>query len=95
MRRTVTVTLAAVVLALTAWAVRGAAAGSTAQSTRSAAATMREQSDQRKALYQSQLEQNHQHQHPAVATTGPGLPLPGTRPTCAAPRPTATRSSPA
>jgi hypothetical protein len=70
MRRTVTVTLAAVVLALTAWAVRGAAAGSAAQSTRSAAATMREQSDQRKALYQSQLEQNDQHQHPAVATTG-------------------------
>jgi hypothetical protein len=72
MRRTITLTLAAVVLALTAWAVRGAAAGSTAQSTRSAAATMREQSDQRKALYQSQLEQNHQHQHPAAATTSDG-----------------------
>jgi hypothetical protein len=61
MRRTITLTLAAVLLGLTAWTVRGAAAGSTAEATRSAAATTSDQSGQRKALYQSQLEQNLQH----------------------------------
>jgi hypothetical protein len=74
MRRTITLTLAAVVLGLTAWVVRGAAAGSTAESTRSAAATLRDPSGPRNALYQSELEQNlqhqHQHQHSAAATTG-------------------------
>jgi hypothetical protein len=76
MRRIIIVTLSVALLTTTAWVVRGAAAGSTAQSTRSAAATMREQSGQRKALYQSELEQNlqhqHQHHHPAAAPSSGG-----------------------
>jgi hypothetical protein len=60
MRRIIIVALGVALLTTTAWVVRGAAAGSTAESTRSAAATMRDQSGQRKAL----------HQHPAAATTG-------------------------
>jgi hypothetical protein len=66
MRRILIIALSVALLTTTAWVVRGAAAGSTAQSTRSAAATMRDQSGQRKALYQSELEQNLQHQHPAA-----------------------------
>jgi hypothetical protein len=75
MRRIIIIALSVALLTTTAWVVRGAAAGSTAESTRSAAATMRDQSGQRKALYQSQLEQSLQHQHqaahqhPAAATT--------------------------
>jgi hypothetical protein len=67
MRRIIIIALGVALLTTTAWVVRGAAAGSTAQSTRSAAATLSDQSGPRKALYQSQLEQNlqHQHQHPA------------------------------
>jgi hypothetical protein len=63
-------------LTTTAWVVRGAAAGSTAESTNSAAATISGQSAPRKALYQSQLEQNllrrHPagHQHPAATPNG-------------------------
>jgi hypothetical protein len=74
MRRTIIIVLSVALLTTTAWVVRGAAAGSTAQSTRSAAATMREQSGQREALYQSQLEQNlqHQHHHSAAAPSGGG-----------------------
>jgi hypothetical protein len=73
MRRIIIVALSVALLTTTAWVVRGAAAGSPAQSTRSAAATMREQPG--KALYQSELEQNlqHQHQHhPAAAPSGGG-----------------------
>ena len=72
MRRIIIIALSVALLTTTAWVVRGAAAGSTAQSTRSAAATMREQSA--KALYQSELEQNlqHQHHHPAAAPSGGG-----------------------
>jgi hypothetical protein len=65
MRRIIIVALSVALLTTTAWVVRGAAAGSTAQSTRSAAATLRDQSGPRKALYQAQLEQNLQHHHPA------------------------------
>jgi hypothetical protein len=74
MRRIIIIALSVALLTTTAWVVRGAAAGSTAQSTRSAAATMRDQSGQRKALYQSQLEQNlrRQHQHSAAAPSGGG-----------------------
>jgi hypothetical protein len=78
MRRIIIVALSVALLTTTAWVVRGAAAGSTAQSTRSAAATISDQSGQREALYQSQLEQNllHQHpashQHPAAAPNGRG-----------------------
>ena len=82
MRRIIIVTLGVALLTTTAWVVRGAAAGSTAESTRSAAATavatLSAQAGQRKALYQSQLEQNlrHRHpaahQHPAAATTSDG-----------------------
>jgi hypothetical protein len=72
MRRIIIVALSVALLTTTAWVVHGAAAGSTAQSTRSAAATMRDQSA--KALYQSELEQNlrHQHHHPAAAPSGGG-----------------------
>jgi hypothetical protein len=75
MRRIIIIAIIALSVALlttTAWVVRGAAAGSTAQSTRSTAATMREQSA--KALYQSELEQNlrHQHQHSGAAPSGGG-----------------------
>jgi hypothetical protein len=76
MRRIIIIVLSVALLTTTAWVVRGAAAGSTAESTRSAAATMRDQSGQHEALYQSELEQNllHQHpaahRHPAAATTG-------------------------
>jgi hypothetical protein len=66
MRRIIIIALSVALLTTTAWVVRGAAAGSTAESTRSAAATMRDQSGPRKALYQSELEQNLQHQHPAA-----------------------------
>jgi hypothetical protein len=66
MRRIIIIALGVALLTATAWVVRGAAAGSTAESTGSAAATMRDQSGQRKALYQSQLEQNLLHQHPAA-----------------------------
>ena len=66
MRRIIIIALGVALLTTTAWVVRGAAAGSTAQSTRSAAATTSDQSGQRKALYQAQLEQNLQHQHPAA-----------------------------
>jgi hypothetical protein len=74
MRRIIIIVLSVALLTTTAWVVRGAAAGSTAQSTGSAAATMREQSGQREALYQSQLEQNlqHQHRHSAAAPSGGG-----------------------
>jgi hypothetical protein len=76
MRRILIIVLSVALLTTTAWVVRGAAAGSTAQSTGSAAATMREQSGQREALYQSQLEQNlqhqHQHHHSAAAPSGGG-----------------------
>jgi hypothetical protein len=65
MRRIIIIALGVALLTTTAWVVRGAAAGSTAQTTRSAAATLSDQSGPRKALYQSQLEQNLQHQHPA------------------------------
>jgi hypothetical protein len=70
MRRIIIIALSVALLTTTAWVVRGAAAGSTAESTRSAAATIRDQSGQRKALSQSQQEQNTLHQHPATATTG-------------------------
>jgi hypothetical protein len=76
MRRIIIIALSVALLTTTAWVVRGAAAGSPAQSTRSAAATTSDQSGQRKALHQSELEQNLQHrhpaahQHPAAATTG-------------------------
>ena len=71
MRRIIIVTLSVALLTTAVLVVRGAAAGSTAQSTRSAAATMREQSG--KALYQSELEQNLRHQHhPAAAPSGGG-----------------------
>jgi hypothetical protein len=74
MRRIIIIVLGITLLTTTAWVVRGAAAGSTAESTHSAAArapaTIRDQSGQRKALYQSELEQNILHQHPGVATTG-------------------------
>jgi hypothetical protein len=70
MRRIIIVALSVALLTTTAWVVRGAAAGSPAQSTPRAAATMRDQSPQRKALYQSELEQNLQHQHPAAAPNG-------------------------
>ncbi len=70
MRRIIVVALSAALLTTTAWLVHGAAAGSPAQSTPSAAATTRDQSPQRKALYQSQLEQNLQHQHLAAAPNG-------------------------
>jgi hypothetical protein len=69
MRRIIIIALSVALLTTTAWVVRGAAAGSTAQSTRSAAATLSDQSGQRKALYQSELEQKLLHQHPAAATT--------------------------
>jgi hypothetical protein len=58
MRRIIIVALSVALLTTTAWVVRGAAAGSTAESTRSAAATISDQSAQRKALYQSELERN-------------------------------------
>jgi hypothetical protein len=74
MRRIIIIALSVALLTTTAWVVRGAAAGSTAESTRSAAATISEQSGQRKALYQAELEQNlqhqHQHQHAAAAPNG-------------------------
>jgi hypothetical protein len=74
MRRFIIVAISVALLTTTAWVVRGAAAGSTAQSTRSAAATapatVSDRPGQRKALYQSELEQNLLHQHPAAATTG-------------------------
>jgi hypothetical protein len=76
MRRIIIIALGVALLTTTAWVVRGAAAGSTAQSTRSAAAPISDQSASRKALYQSELEQKllrrHPagHQHPAAATTG-------------------------
>jgi hypothetical protein len=81
MRRIIIVTLSVALLTTTAWVVRGAAAaGSRAESTRPAATTAPAMtsghSGQRKALYQSELEQNllHQHpaahRHPAAATTG-------------------------
>jgi len=72
MRRIIIVTLSVALLTTAVLVVRGAAAGSTAQSTPSAAATMREQSG--KALYQSELEQNlqHQHQHSGAAPSGGG-----------------------
>jgi hypothetical protein len=74
MRRIIIIVLGVALFTTTAWVVRGAAAGSTAESTHSAAATapatIRDQSGQRKALYQSELEQNTLHQHPAAATTG-------------------------
>jgi hypothetical protein len=74
MRRIIIVALSVALLTTTAWVVRGAAAGSTARSTRSAAATapaaISDQPGQRKALYQSELEQNMLHQHPAAAATG-------------------------
>ncbi|HEV2825269.1 MAG TPA: hypothetical protein VG035_08690 [Actinomycetota bacterium] len=60
MRRIIIVALSVALLTTTAWVVRGAAAGSTAESTRSAAATISDQSAQRKALYQSELERNLQ-----------------------------------
>jgi len=70
MRRIIIVMLSAALLTTAVLVVRGAAAGSTAKSTRSAAATaaaaISEHSGQRKALYQSQLEQNLLHQHPAA-----------------------------
>ena len=66
MRRIIIIALGVALLTTTAWVVRGAAAGSTAKSTRSAAATISDQSGPRKALYQSQLEQNLQHQYPAA-----------------------------
>ena len=74
MRRIIIIALGVALLTTTAWVVRGVAAGSTAQSTRSAAATLSDQSGQRKALYQSQLEQKtlHQHHHPAAAPSGGG-----------------------
>jgi hypothetical protein len=72
MRRIIIIALSVALLTTTAWVVRGAAAGSTAQSTPSAAATLSDQSGQRKALYQSQLEQNLLHQHPAAAPNGGG-----------------------
>jgi hypothetical protein len=74
MRRIIIAVLSVALLTTTAWVVRGAAAGSTAQSTGSAAATMSDQSGQRKALYQAQLEQNlrHQHQHSGAAPSGGG-----------------------
>ena len=70
MRRIIIIALSVALLTTTAWVVRGAAA----ESTRSAAATMGEQSGQRKALYQAQLEQNlqHQHHHSAAAPSGGG-----------------------
>jgi hypothetical protein len=72
MRRIIIVTLSVALLTTAVLVVRGAAAGSTAQSTPSAAATMRDQSA--KALYQSELEQNlrHQHHHPAAAPSDGG-----------------------
>jgi len=76
MRRIIIIALGVALLTTTAWVVRGAAAGSTAQSTRSAAATLSDQSASRKALYQSELEQKllrrHPagHQHPAAAPNG-------------------------
>jgi hypothetical protein len=70
MRRIIVVALSAALLTTTAWLVHGAAAGSPAQSIPSAAATTQDQSPQRKALYQSQLEQNLQHQHLAAAPNG-------------------------
>jgi hypothetical protein len=66
MRRILIIVLGVALLTTTAWVVRGAAAGSTAESTRSAAATISDQSGPRKALYQSELEQNLQHQYPAA-----------------------------
>jgi hypothetical protein len=66
MRRIIIIALGVALLTTTAWVVRGAAAGSTPQSTRSAAATLSDQSGQRKALYQAQLEQSLQRQHPAA-----------------------------
>jgi hypothetical protein len=63
MRRILIIALSVALLTTGAWVVRGAAAGSTAQTTRSAAATHSDRSGQRKALHQAELEQNHQHQH--------------------------------
>jgi hypothetical protein len=70
MRRIIIIALSVALLTTTAWVVRGAAAGSTAQPTPSAAATISDQSAPRKALYQAQLEQNLLHQHPAAAPSG-------------------------
>ena len=72
MRRIIIIALSVALLMTTAWVVRGAAAGSTAESTGPAAATLSDQSGQRKALYQSELEQNLQHHHPAAAPSGGG-----------------------
>jgi hypothetical protein len=75
MRRIIIVALSVALLTTTAWVVRGAAAGSTAQTTRSAAATAPAtsvQPAQREALYQSELEQSLLHQHPAAAPSGGG-----------------------
>ena len=76
MRRIIIIALSVALLTTTAWVVRGAAAGSPAQSTPSATATTSDQSGPRKALYQSELEQNllrrHPagHQHPAATPNG-------------------------
>jgi hypothetical protein len=76
MRRIIIIALSVALLTTGAWVVRGAAAGSPAESTRSAAATISNQSAPRKALYQSELEQNllrrhpAAHQHPAAAPSG-------------------------
>jgi hypothetical protein len=76
MRRILIIALSVALLPTGARVVRGAAAGSPAESTRSAAAAHADQSAPPKALSQSQLEQNllHQHpaahRHPAATTTG-------------------------
>jgi hypothetical protein len=72
MRRIIIIALSVALLTTGAWVIRGAAAGSTAESTRSAAATLSDQSAPRKALYQAQLEQNlqHRHQHHQAAPNG-------------------------
>jgi hypothetical protein len=76
MRRIIIVALSVALLTTAVLVVRGAAAGSTAQSTRSAAATLSDQSGQHTALSQSELEQRlldqhpAAHQHPAAAPNG-------------------------
>ena len=84
MRRIIIVALSVALLTTTAWVVRGAAAGSTAESTRSAAATISDQSAQRKALYQSELARTLARRRAlgAIATqpatrTDPAAPSPG------------------
>jgi hypothetical protein len=78
MRRIIIVALSAVLLTTAVLVVRGAAAGSTRSAAATAPATISEQAGQRKALYQSQLEQSLQHQHqaahqhPAAAPNGGG-----------------------